>query len=398
MTPTFDALASRFSPRVAVTLVFALFGVVGGLWPGAIPVITNRIGIGAEELGLWFLFAVLTNVVAFAAGAPLSRFVSGRMTMAVMMPIVGIFAVILHASTDRWMFVPALLILSFCQGLVDLAMNAEGSAVESELKKPILTGMHGTVSLMVAIFALVGSLASVNYGPASVWPMQIASGFLAGWIAWRFIPTRSIRVRGPQAAASAGVRSWPLTMLGIAMGFAFVGELVAFLWSSKLLDTEAPQFASIAGIGTSFLCGCAALARMFGDRIRSRFGDTRVIVLSLAVAAFGYILYALTSGFAPHVAAFAIIGLGTAYITPGFFAIAAASHPAARAAAIGFVVAVAGPIRIVAPYVFGWLTQNSSPSAAFGVFAGLLIVAAGLFLLSQRMMLRLSSGRAEART
>jgi len=94
----------------------------------------------------------------------------------------------------------------------------------------------------------------------------------------------------------------------------------------------------------------------------------------------------LTSGFMLHVLGFAVIGVGTAYLVPCLFAIAANSDPDARAARIGLMSLIGSPARISAPYVFGWIAQQSSASAAFGLFSIAMLAAAALFVASQTLM------------
>ena len=170
------------------------------------------------------------------------------------------------------------------------------------------------------------------------------------------------------------------------MGLGTAGELVTFFWSAKLLDAEAPSLAAISGIGTAFLCGCAGAARLFGDRVRARFGDQAVVIGALAVSALGMIGVGLTSGFVPHVLGFAVIGIGTAYLVPCLFAIAANSNPSARAARIGLMSLIGSPARISAPYVFGWIAQQSGASAAFGLFSIVTAAAGVFFVASQALM------------
>jgi dipeptide/tripeptide permease len=143
--------------------------------------------------------------------------------------------------------------------------------------------------------------------------------------------------------------------------------------------------AAYAGIGTAFLCGCAGVARLLGDPVRARFGDDRVVLGALTVAAAGMLTVGLTEGFAAHATGLAIIGIGTAYLVPCLFAIAARRDPAARAARIGLLQMMGGPARIGAPFVFGWLAHFASPAIAFGLFSLAMLAAAILFVASQSM-------------
>jgi len=373
------------TPRLAVTLVFAAFGVIGGVWFGSVPAIVRRVGIGEMELGFLFTLLVMSSVFAMSLGGWLARFVSNRGLLLVTVPGMALTAVLVHASSSRLMFVPALLGFGLTQGLTDLCMNSEGAAVESDVGRPILTGMHGVLSLCIGVFALSGSLIAARFSPAGSAPLLLAAGLVATVMVWFATPSR----RAALGVAVPPPRTWvygPLVLLGLAVGFENSGEIAGFLWSAKLLDEAAPSLAAIAGIGPAFFSGCAALARLNGDRIRSLFGDRNVVIGSLVIAAFGFVLVGVTDNFGGRVVAFAIVGLGTACIIPCLFAIAARSDPSARTARLGFVSMIAGGPRIISPMIFGWVWQNTSAGEAFGLCSVLMVAALVMFAAGQARM------------
>ncbi len=62
-----------------------------------------------------------------------------------------------------------------------------------------------------------------------------------------------------------------------------------------------------------------------------------------------------------------------------------AQVPANRAAGLSFVALIAGPPRIVAPWIFGWVATSQSTSFAFGLCAVLMAVAFGLIISLQNV-------------
>ena len=109
------------------------------------------------------------------------------------------------------------------------------------------------------------------------------------------------------------------------------GETAALMWSAKLLDELAPSLAAIAGLGAAFFGICNAAVRFPGDRLRARFGDLPLMVVSLVIAICGFLVLGVSGNFAVSAAAFAAVGLGTAVLIPCIFALAARFVPANRA-------------------------------------------------------------------
>lgn len=385
----------KVTPRLAITAVFAAFGVISGLWSGSVPTLTRQLGLDSAQLGVIFTLYMLANVLAMTFGAPLARQASNRRMLLAVVPCMTMAAVAVQASQTVWMFVPALLLLGLCQGLCDLFMNAEGTAAESDFGRPILTRMHGFVALAGAICAILGSLIAARFGTAMSAPLIVLAGLVGTWVVWRGTPDRH-----PKAGAVATVsRAWnyaPLVLLGVAVGFENAGEIAALLWSAKLLDEAAPALAAIAGIGPAFYSACSAVVRLNGDGIRARFGDRSVVIGSLLVAATGFVGVGATGEFVPRVISFAIIGFGTACVIPCLYAMAANSDPNARASRLGFVSMIAGPPRVLSPMLFGWISLHTSIGLAFGLCSVMIIGALVMFLASHAIMRQPAVGRVSA--
>jgi cyanate permease len=368
-------------------MVFATYGSIAGMWSGSIPAVVRRVGVDEVELGILFTLLMAATVLAMSLGGWLSRYASYRTLMLVTAPCMLLTGLLLLASTSRLMFVPSLLAFGMAQGLLDLAMNSEGTAVEGDAGRPVLTTMHGIFSVCFGICALLGSLISVRLTPLASAPILIAAGLAGTLMVWHATPNR----RRTAGGTAAPTRSWvygPLVLLGLAVGFENAGEIAGFLWSAKLLDQAAPALAAISGIGPAFFAGCSAIVRLNGDRIRAVLGDRTVVVGSMILAAIGLLGVGVADSFAAKVAAFAVVGLGTACITPCLFAIAARSDPNARAARLGFVSMIAGIPRITSPMIFGWVWQHTSAGMAFGFSSVLMIAALVAFVAGQATMMR----------
>jgi MFS family permease len=166
-------------------------------------------------------------------------------------------------------------------------------------------------------------------------------------------------------------------VLGIVIGVSIASESAALSWSALLLQTEAPTLAAVAGLGAAFFCFCQVAFRLNADRIRGLVSDRRLIVASLAVAAFGFLIVALRAGFATSVFGFAVIGFGTAAVVPCGFALAASHRGFSTAAALSTVALCGALARVPAPLAMGAIADYFSLAGAFGLFAVLLALAVG---------------------
>ena len=86
------------------------------------------------------------------------------------------------------------------------------------------------------------------------------------------------------------------------------------------------------------------------------------------------------------VAAFALVGFGTACVIPCIFALAGRLTAANRAKGIGFISLIAGLPRIGAPWLFGWLAETRSTSFAFAMCAVAMLTALVFIILIRKLV------------
>jgi MFS family permease len=374
------------SPRAAIMLVYAFFGAAVGAWAGAIPLVSAASGVDSFNLGFGLAASALATAIAMTLGGTIGKYFSNRTILLLVLPLVSIVLFALLTAHSTWIFLASLVAFGALLGFTDLFMNAEASAIEHDLRRPVFTGFHGSVSLGMAIFAIISSVVSTKVGP---WAMGlfVALTLVSAWVAvYSLVPPRNLATS--KTGGLKSVRQYlPLLVIGLAAGLSISAETSAMFWSAKLLNDQAPALASIAGLGAAFYGICNAAVRFSGDRLRARFGDIPLMLGSLLCAVAGFAGLGFSFSFAWNVLAFALVGGGLAVVCPCLFNMAATQVPANRAAGLGFMSLVAGLPRIPAPWVFGAIAANYTTSFAFGLCAVVSLVALGLIACLRKMEL-----------
>ena len=372
------------TPRAAVMMVFAGFGAAVGCWAGAIPQVITAAGIDSFNLGLGFALSSLAGVTAMAFGGMIGRRFSNRIVMLGVLPLLALDLVLLLVATSPWLFFVSLIAFGAVLGFLDMAMNAEASAIEHDMRRPIFTTFHGSVSLAVAMFAIASSFVSTMASTFATSLLSVAVLGLAWLMVYQSVPARVITA-GKAGGLSNLPSKLPLIIMGLAVGLSVAAETSTLFWSAKLLNDQAPELAAIAGLGAAFYGACNAIVRFRGDRLRAKYGEIPLMLASLSLATAGFIILGLSPSFAMNVIAFAGVGFGLAILCPCLFNLAAAQVPANRSAGLSFVSLIAGPPRILAPWVFGWVATSQSTSFAFGLCGVLMAVAFGLIISLQNV-------------
>lgn len=400
-----------FSPRAVTTAVFFAFALGIGLWAGSIPVLMRRTGLGAEGLGVALTLHSAAYIGAMTLAGRMTRRFELRAFMAWLLAAHGVAFFGIFLAPSAWLLVLALVVMGLTAGSLDLVMNTEATTLEHERGEPMLTRMHAAASGSFALGAIGGSLISTSIGPLAC-ALLSAAAVAPVWLAVRRLgrrrplpdpaPVTLLREPELEAAGAAALgpvdaaadvagsvaarrKPDPVLLFGIVLGLSTVAELTAQMWSAKFLAEQTASLAALAGAGAALYAGCQSAVRLVGDPLRRRFGDVRVIAVSLVLAAAGFVVVALADGFVMGVTGFALVGLGTACVVPCCFAQIAAALPGRGGQALGKASLISGVIRLPTPMLLGLVAARQSDSTAFALIAvSLLVGVAGMLMALRR--------------
>lgn len=364
----------RITPRMAVMATFAAFGAMVGTLAGSVPQLIAQSGLSNASYGVGITIMTLATVASMGAAGALARRFSHRTLLLVLLPSMLAVNTLLLTGQSYWLFFLAAPLCGLASGALDVIMNAEGGEVENDLQRPVYTAFHGSVSLSVAVFAIVSSLLSTTFGTwASLMAASLAVAAAMAMVHAAIAPKPLAGAAPEQGRSTHFTR--PLVLMGLAAGFIIACEVTALLWSSKLLADTAPGLAAISGLGAAFFGLCNALVRFPGDALRARFGEIRLMSFTILFAIAGFAGLGLTESFAASVFFFALTGMGLAVLCPCLFQMSSNQTPHNRAAGLSIAMLVAGIPRIVGPTAFGAVAEAYSTRLAFGACALVLLAA-----------------------
>lgn len=369
------ARAWALTPRVATGAMFFAFGVGVGAWSGASATIVARVGVNPSTYGAALTAFTAAYLAAMSSAGAISRRLTAKRTLVVSALASGLALAALLRVGDVVGYFALQTAFGFLAGMVDLTMNATGARIERGLGRPVLAGMHGAASAGLAISAAAAGLIATSAAPWISCVVVIAALSAAAAAVHFTVAADCGDSVGAVAVDRRAFASRSLAALGLVIGACIACESAAIAWSGLVLRREAPELAAFAGLGASFFAGCQALQRFNVDRLRARVADRRLIVASLAVASLGFSLVAFEPGFALSVFGFAIIGFGTGAVVPCGFALAATQPGATAAAGLSAAAFFGAFARLPAPLIAGLVAEALSLSAAFALFALLLIAA-----------------------
>jgi MFS family permease len=319
--------------------IAALFGALGfqySTWASRIPAISDRLHLSAAEVGVLLLAAGAGAVIS----APLvpklmATLGSRRLALSAVLVLTVALAGLQTAPAYGWLLA-VLLVDGVAVGCLNVAMNAQGAALESRSGRTTMARLHATFSGGIFGAALLASaITSVTEGVAVHFAVAGVMLAAAAAAAGPGLLTDD-SPESPSAPEPAG-RRWArppavVAYLGLAMLLATITEGAVTDWSALYLESVGAA-GHLLPLGIAVTSGMMLLARLFADGWRDRWGDRTVIVAGSSLAGAGLLAALLTGGAVPALAGFACVGLGMAAVSPCLYVAAARHGPAALTAA-----------------------------------------------------------------
>ncbi|MFF1635421.1 MFS transporter [Leifsonia sp. NPDC058248] len=361
--------------RNAVFVIFILSGMTIATWVARIPGVRDGLGFGKDPsaIGLLILGMSIGAIVGLSISSlVLVRFGPHKGMVAALL-IVSVGLVLLGVGTSVAHSVPVvaigLVMVGFGNGMCDVMMNVEGTAVEREIGKTLMPLMHACFSLGTVIGAGIGAAcAALNIDVS--WNLIAIAILIAvvAIIAVRYIPREAdlgdeVEAKpkvpfGERMRDSLAVwADWRLIAIGVVMlGMAF-GEGSANDWISLAVVDGHGQSNSTGAIVFGFFVAAMTIGRVLGGPLVDRIGRVSAIRITAGLGAAGLLLFILGGPLWLVVIGTVLWGFGVSLGFPLGMSAAAdgTANPAARVSAVAIIGYCA---FLVGPPVIGFLGKE----------------------------------------
>jgi MFS family permease len=362
--------------RWAVSTIFFVNGALFASWVPHIPFVQHKFKLSEGALGLVLLSVALGAVISLILSGWLigrfgSRLITSLATMGLSIALVG---PILSPTVP--LLVLCLFIFGFCIGAMDVAMNAQGVAVENRYPQSIMSSFHGLFSLGGLTGAGLGGLVlAAGLSPVShVWGAALLLGGLGAVALRGLLPTS---VDQASDAPLFAIPTGPIAGLSGLAFFTLVGEGAMADWSAVYLRNSLQASPGLAAAGFAAFSLMMAVGRLTGDRLVDYVGAVTVVRSSASLASLGLGLALFIGQPTAALIGFGCVGLGLANVVPVLFS-AAGRTPGLSAGAGLAAVATSGYLGFVAgPPLIGFAAEVTNLSWALGlvvIFLGLVAI------------------------
>lgn len=351
--------------------LFFIAGMMYASWGVHVPTVRDKFHLSAALLS-YALFAVAGGSIAAMTtiGGWIARVGSRRACLAggLTMSVCGALILVVPYY---WMLIVVLAFFGVGMATLDVAMNAEASAVEEAVGKPIMSGLHGMFSLGGMAGAAIGG-ALLAHGMAPALHLFLASA-LAALVLFVSCPAVLPHVphatHGEHAKTGNRWRTPALWALGAIALIALIAEGAMYDWATVYMRDVVLATPALASAAYAAFSGGMAAARFAGDAVRARFGAPQLVMASASLACAGMIGALLLPFSFTALTGFTLMGLGLANMMPVLFAAAARVKGIHAAEGLAHVAGIAYFGLLFGPVVIGGITQVTNLTVGLAVVA-----------------------------
>lgn len=378
--------------RAAIGVVFAVHGAVQGTFATRIPAIAEHLHLTPGRLGIALFMPAVGSLALMPTTGWIIHRLGGKAATRLLLALWCLVLILPTFATSLPTLCVMLLAFGAAAGMADVAMNAQGVALEQALGKSIISGLHGLWSIGGFVAAGIGALAArqdlgVRTHFLAMAVILLIIGQLAGHAlapAPR-VPTSSDEPASPRFAFPTG----PVLVIALVAFCACFAEVAGSDWAAVYLRRVLQAGQANAALGYTVFAAAMAICRLTGDRAIRRIGPVRAVRIGAITGTAGVVLIVLKFDAVLTIVGFGLMGVGIAVVVPLAFAAAGrlGTQPggARTGNAIAGVATIAYGAGLAAPGAIGAIASISSLRVSFVLVAVLVaIVAASANVLRNR--------------
>ncbi|TCK42247.1 fucose permease [Paraburkholderia sp. BL8N3] len=363
--------AARERARYATMAVFFIAGLLYASWGVHVPTVRDKFTLSPGMLSFALLavaggsmFAMLTTGSWIARAGTRAACLAGGITMTVCCALILL-------APYYWLLLIVLAVFGFGMATLDVAMNAEASAVEQALARPIMSSLHGMFSIGgMAGAAAGGALLAHGMSPA----MHLALASVASLVVLlvsmpAVLPHVPHHDAHAKASSSNRWRSSALWALGGLALIALIAEGAMYDWATVYMRDVVLATPAVSSAAYAAFTGGMAAGRFAGDFVRARFGAPQLVFGSAALAFVGMIAALVLPDTIVTMTGFTLMGLGLANMMPVLFAAAARVKGVTAAEGLAQVAGLAYFGLLLGPVLIGGVAQVSTLPIGLSVVA-----------------------------
>jgi predicted MFS family arabinose efflux permease len=351
-------------------------------WMSRIPVVKHQLGLSTGDLSIALVGAPTGLLIAMRAIPPAIARRSSAFVLRCAILLGALSLGCLGLMRGLASLAVCLVFFGIATGALDITMNVQGTAVEREYGRPILSRLHAMYSMGILLGALAGSV-TLGLGVGS---LSFFVGAAVGLATLGLVYARALlgetadatvqtdRDDGPRRTQTRLLKQPRLLAAGVIAFSGLFVEGAVNDWAGVFLHQVRDASFSFAALGAAAFGIGMASGRFAGDTIVERLGRQRTLSCAAVLATAAMTVAVLVPVSAASVGAFGILGLMVATIVPSAFSMAGGMAGLPPAWSISRLTTIGYLGTFASPAIIGFLADGTGLTAAMMLPAVLLLL------------------------
>jgi hypothetical protein len=370
---------------VGAAVYFLLTGITFATWASRVPAIKGGLDLSDGQFAIALLGLEAGAGSGLQLGALIVPYTGSREALTASLAVFTCALLGLAFAPSLLLLAASLFAFAALNSVADVAMNAQGVALQRLLGRPVLSRLHAMHSLGGVLGVGAGALAArLGAAPPQHFLACAVAAVVTGLAARPLLmPSRfDVGEEPSEDGSEGGLGRWfgdwssSIALLG-ALAFCFtLAEGAGLNWSTVYVTESLGGTEALGAVSLGVFLGAVTLGRLVGDWLVSRFGAVRVFRAGAVVAGVGFGGALLVDASAAGLVGLGLPGAGIAIAQP--LAIGAGGNvpgetpatAAARVSTLGYLGSFVGPALV------GGLASLSSLPLALGLPALLVLATA----------------------
>ncbi|UYW01451.1 MFS transporter [Flavobacterium agricola] len=357
-------------PRIAVTILFFVFGGISASWASRIPTIKDYMQVNDAAWGFVLLFIAIGTLITLPFASWIIKQLGSKKATVLFLISYLILLVGIGYWNTLWQLKLNLIAFGAISNLTNISINTQAINVAKNYKSQIIGSFHGTWSIGGFFASWIGAeMIGLDVLPLKHFIYFSSFGIVVALVMFRYLIPDQPNTLEKEVKSGFIMPDKNLIILGLLSFFALLSEGTMTDWASEYMKQIVKSPTELIGYGLTAYMFAMASGRFLSDFTVKQFGPKATLSVCGVLIFIGLSLSVLFPSVYTTIIAFMIVGLGTSAIVPMVYDLAGKSKVMPTQQALTLITSIGFIGFFLGPPIIGFVAEAWSLKVAFAVIA-----------------------------
>lgn len=357
-------------PRIAVTVLFFVFGGISASWASRIPTIKDYMHVNDAAWGFVLLYIAIGTLLTLPLASWIIKQLGSKKATIIFLITYLILLIGIGYWDVLWQLKLNLIVFGAISNITNISINTQALKVAKQYKGQIIGSFHGTWSIGGFFASWIGAEMISNYVPPLHHFIYFSTvGIIIVVLMYRYLIPDEVSVTTSTTKTGFIMPDKNLIALGLLSFFALLAEGTMTDWASEYMKHIVKSPTQLIGYGLTAYMFAMASGRFVSDYTVKKFGPKATLTVCGILICCGLLLSVIYPTVYTTIFAFMIVGLGISAVVPMVYNLAGKSKVMPPQQALTLITSIGFIGFFLGPPVIGFVAEAYSLKTAFTAIA-----------------------------